>query len=328
MVSDWYNEKYKELTGTAPVLGDAAPEKLLQYAIAMLGGQTLQYIQDKGNGELLATSYGDYLDQLAANLGVTRKPADRATVTLRFTLADTRNNAVGIPAGTRVRTENSLYFNTLDYAEVKAGELTADVLAQAQEAGAESNGIETGAINTLVDPIPYMERVTNIEASHGGTDTEDDDALSERVFLAPSVFSCAGPADANAEVPPQRTAGEAQYQPFWLREKTKEMLHYGYKLTMTFPRKSKELADEMRRTMISMYRMTVELDKKCYKKTTTQTLDVELAWLRELVVMASDKDFYGDKMQPPLTMHQREVWAKMNDEIGRLLGGYLKTLKQ
>lgn len=29
-----------------------------------------------------------------------------------------------------------------------------------------------------------------------------------------------------------------------------------------------------------------------------------------------------------LTMHQREVWAKMNDEIGRLLGGYLKTLKQ
>lgn len=196
MVSDWYNEKYKELTGTAPVLGDAAPEKLLQYAIAMLGGQTLQYIQDKGNGELLATSYGNYLDQLAANLGVTRKPADRATVTMRFTLADTRNNAVGIPAGTRVRTENSLYFNTLDYAEVKAGELTADVLAQAQEAGAESNGIEAGAINTLVDPIPYMESVTNIEASHGGTDTEDDDALSERVFLAPSVFSCAGPADA------------------------------------------------------------------------------------------------------------------------------------
>ena len=26
MVSDWDNEKYKELTGTAPVLGDAAPE--------------------------------------------------------------------------------------------------------------------------------------------------------------------------------------------------------------------------------------------------------------------------------------------------------------
>ena len=132
----------------------------------------------------------------------------------------------------------------------------------------------------------------------------------------------------NAEVPPQRAAGDEEYKPFWLREKTKEMLKYGYPLTMQFPRKSKELADEMRHCMISIYKLTVELDKKCYKKTTTQTLDVELAVLRELVVMASDKDYYGGKNQPPLTMHQREVWAKMNDEIGRLLGGYLKTLKQ
>lgn len=131
-----------------------------------------------------------------------------------------------------------------------------------------------------------------------------------------------------AEVPPQRAADDGEYKPFRLREKTKEMLKYGYPLTMQFPRKSKELADEMRRCMINIYKLTVELDKKCYKKTTTQTLDVELAVLRELVVMASDKDYYGGKNQPPLTMHQREVWAKMNDEIGRLLGGYLKTLKQ
>ena len=41
-----------------------------------------------------------------------------------------------------------------------------------------------------------LKKLDYIEASHGGTDTEDDDALSERVFLAPSVFSCAGPADA------------------------------------------------------------------------------------------------------------------------------------
>ena len=102
MVSQWYNEKYTELTGTAPALSDAAPEKLLQYAIAMMGGQLMQYIQDKGNGELLATSYGGYLDQLAANLGVVRKAAERATVTMRFTLADTRSNAVGMSPPARV----------------------------------------------------------------------------------------------------------------------------------------------------------------------------------------------------------------------------------
>lgn len=132
----------------------------------------------------------------------------------------------------------------------------------------------------------------------------------------------------SAEVPPQRTEDNGEYKPFWLREKIKEMLQYGYPLTMGFPRKSKELADEMRRCMIAMYELSVELDKKYYKKTTTQTLDVTLATLRELVIMASDKDYYGGKYQPPLTMHQREVWAKMNDEIGRLLGGYIKTMKQ
>lgn len=195
-VKVWYNERYRELTGKTPTLSDAAPEMLLQYAIAMLGGQAMQYIQDKGNGEMLATSYGAYLDQLAANFGVARRAAERATVTLRFTLADTRAAAVGIPAGTRVRTEGGIYFNTTDYAEIKAGELTADVLAQAEEAGVGSSGVEVGTINTLVDPIAYMQSVTNLEESHGGTDEEDDDALTERVYLAPSVFSCAGPADA------------------------------------------------------------------------------------------------------------------------------------
>ena len=196
MVSGWYNERYKELTGSVPVLSDAAPEKLLQYAIAMLGGQVLQYIQDKGNGEMLATSYGSYLDQLAANFGIARKAAECAKVTVRFTLAAAQDSVTAIPAGTRVRTANGLYFYTLDYAEIAPGGLTADVLTQAQAAGAESNGLETGTINTLVDPIPYMKSVVNTEASHGGTDEEDDDTLSGRVFLAPSVYSCAGPADA------------------------------------------------------------------------------------------------------------------------------------
>ena len=130
----------------------------------------------------------------------------------------------------------------------------------------------------------------------------------------------------NAEVPPQR-ADEAEYRPFVLGVKIDDMVNYGYTLTMNFPRRCKELADEMRRTMISMEKLSTELDRKYYKKTTTQTLDIELAWLRKQVVMASEKEMYG-KNQPPLTMHQREVWAKMNDEIGRLLGGYLKTLKQ
>lgn len=124
------------------------------------------------------------------------------------------------------------------------------------------------------------------------------------------------------EVPPQERP-----RPFYLREKISDMIRYGYPLTMGFSRKNRELADEMRRSMLTIYRLSVEIDKKYFKKNTTQSLDVELAVLRQLVRMAADKDCYGGKYAPPLSMHQYEVWARYNDEIGRLLGGYLKSLE-
>lgn len=124
------------------------------------------------------------------------------------------------------------------------------------------------------------------------------------------------------EVPPQERP-----RPFYLREKISDMIRYGYPLTMGFSRKNRELADEMRRSMLTIYRLSVEIDKKYFKKNTTQSLDVELAVLRQMVRMAADKDFYGGKYAPPLSMHQYEVWARYNDEIGRLLGGYLKSLE-
>ena len=76
--------------------------------------------------------------------------------------------------------------------------ITVDVDVQAEEAGAESSGIAAGEIDTLVDPIPYVASVESIEASTGGLDIEDDDGLTERVWLAPSKYSCAGPRDAYA----------------------------------------------------------------------------------------------------------------------------------
>ena len=88
------------------------------------------------------------------------------------------------------------YFNSLEYAEIKAGESYADVVVQAEEAGAESSGILSGAIKILVDPIPYISGVSNTTPSTGGLDTEDDDSLTRRIYLAPSVYSCAGPRDA------------------------------------------------------------------------------------------------------------------------------------
>lgn len=47
-----------------------------------------------------------------------------------------------------------------------------------------------------MDPLPYIKSVANTEITSGGADIEDDDSLAERVFLAPSSYSVAGPDDA------------------------------------------------------------------------------------------------------------------------------------
>ncbi len=126
------------------------------------------------------------------------------------------------------------------------------------------------------------------------------------------------PQDAEAGVRPRH---------FILKEKIGDMMKYGLPLVNSFSRRDRNLADTMRAAMLEMYRLSVRLEKKYYKKTTLEDLDIELAVLKEFVVLASDKDYCGVKFAPPLTLHQREVWSRFNDEIGKIIGGYKKYLE-
>jgi len=198
LVLEQYRRTYKALTGKDAELGEADSRRLLIKAFALVEYQTMQYIDAKGRMELLKTSTGAALDNLAALFGIYRKEAEKARSTERFTLSEPRAEVVAIPAGTRVKTKSGKYFNTLDYAEIKPGDDHVDVMIQAEEAGAGSSGIMAGDIDTLVDTIPYVASVENITDSTGGLDVEDDTSLTERVYLAPSKYSCAGPRDAYA----------------------------------------------------------------------------------------------------------------------------------
>ena len=145
--------------------------------------------------------------------------------------------------------------------------------------------------------------------------------------------------------PPDESIGQEPEQPrkFVLKEKIREMIQYGLPLVDKFPRRNRKLADIMRDSMLEMYRLATRLERKYYKKTTIEDLDVELAVLKEFVTIASDKDFYrgtrasGPDQQsqdqkakgyaPPLTMHEREVWSRYNKEIGNMIGGYKKAFE-
>lgn len=117
------------------------------------------------------------------------------------------------------------------------------------------------------------------------------------------------------------------YEPFRLKEKIGEMIRYGRPLTKNFPRKDRDLADDIRSCMNRMYHLVVEIEKKYFRKTTTQELDIELEWLRLLIRLAADKEASG-KYPPPLSVHQYEVWSRCNAEIGKLLGKYIQSLNK
>ncbi len=139
------------------------------------------------------------------------------------------------------------------------------------------------------------------------------------------------------------------YKPFYLKTKIEDMMKYGKKAVASFPRRERQTADEIRKTMLEMYRLTIQIERKYYKKTTLQELDVSLDVLRHLVRLAADKDYYDDmvakrdssgrivkdnngkavkvKMQPPLPPKKYQVWCGFLEEIGKMIGGYMKSVK-
>ena len=62
---------------------------------------------------------------------------------------------------------------------------------------------------------------------------------------------------------------------FILKTKIEDMMKYGKPAIANFPRAERQTADEIRRTMLEMYRLAITLEKKFYKKTTVQELDIE-----------------------------------------------------
>jgi hypothetical protein len=113
---------------------------------------------------------------------------------------------------------------------------------------------------------------------------------------------------------------------FFIREKIKEMMRYCLPLLDEFPRRQRKIEDVLRENVLELNRLAIRLERRHQKRATLEKMDDALAELKDFVVLASDKDFRGQKYAPPLTMHQREVWARYNDEIGKMIGGYLKSL--
>lgn len=195
MISD-FCDKYKEITGEDIELGLADPSRLIMYAASLQIYQAMQYIDNAGKQSFIKYAYSSFLDNLGALKGIYRDAGHAAVATERFSVSAIQQNAINIPMGTRVTAGDNVFFYTTEDAEIPVGRQYVDVNIKCTDNGTKANGYDTGRINMLVNPIPYIGSVANITKTAGGTEEESDEQLADRIYLAPSGYSVAGPREA------------------------------------------------------------------------------------------------------------------------------------
>lgn len=111
-------------------------------------------------------------------------------------------------------------------------------------------------------------------------------------------------------------------------QKTYDMILYGLVCLKQFPKSERYgLAADIKQTMYKLLELIVSANKRYYKKTTLQEMDVKLEVLRTQIRIAADPKFMSGSGSPCLSLHKYEIWSKMLSEIGRMLGGWIKSIK-
>lgn len=108
-------------------------------------------------------------------------------------------------------------------------------------------------------------------------------------------------------------------QELMILQKVMDMMEYGYLALAQYPKGEKfALVTDIKRSMDTMLERVIEAQKKYYKKTTLQELDVEIAKLKAYMRLSHQLRFLPTK--------KYEVWSEQVVEIGKMLGGWLKSV--
>ena len=109
-----YQDKWEELTGETIHLKRADPNRIILLAAAQYIYQGLLNVDKAGKMNFLKYSYGDYLKNLAAFKNTPELEPQKATVSVKWSLAEARAVATAIPEGTRVTADWETFFETTD----------------------------------------------------------------------------------------------------------------------------------------------------------------------------------------------------------------------
>lgn len=172
----------------------AQAERLLIDLIAYREMLLRSAIQDAAKQNLVRYARAPMLDYLGELVGVYRLAAQSAQATLAFSVDTAPLTDVLIPAGLRISASDSVIFATDTDAVLKAGTTSITTTATCADAGTVGNGWQPAQISTLLDDVSDLLdlSVSNLTATSGGSEQEDDEKLRERIMLAPEAFSTAG----------------------------------------------------------------------------------------------------------------------------------------
>ena len=170
----------------------ADPLRIFLRGVELLLIQQRLLIDQVAKQNLLAFATGENLDRLGDLVGCERLQATSAWTTLEVRLSTARETTTIIRRGTRVTADNTIYFALDEPLVFFAGETVKQAKATCTITGESGNNYASGELCNIVDPQPFLQSMTNITPSAGGSDTETDDNFRERIHEMPEAFSCAG----------------------------------------------------------------------------------------------------------------------------------------
>lgn len=103
-------------------------------------------------------------------------------------------------------------------------------------------------------------------------------------------------------------------------QKTYDMIKYGNQCLLQFPRSERyALAAEIKQSMYKILRLIIQANKQRNKRQLQIEIDTELDVLRTFIRLAADKQ------SAYLPIRKYEIWSKQLNEIGKMLGGWMKA---
>lgn len=195
VIKNWLISNAQEGCNTTLYEGDER-RIFIESVITPIFVSLYNVIDDVAKQKMRKYARGGVLDAIGGDM-CPRLQAKPAQTKFRFYVNEVAAGNIIIPAGTRISTNNDLYFVTDEECVIKQGMTEVEVSGYSAEGGAVYNGFAPSSVCVIVDNVNGVDGCENIVTTYGGDDgepydTQGDNRYRERIRLYEDSFSTCG----------------------------------------------------------------------------------------------------------------------------------------